>query len=106
MIRRASKLILLSSIVAFAAHANAGPSVVTPAFAACSKALVETLAKNETLPTYTLRAPSGFVSDLVDPHSFTVFAKDTKTQALLAKASCRATPSGQILSFKAIPLKS
>jgi hypothetical protein len=35
-----------------------------------------------------------------------VYARHAKTKALLAKASCKATPSGEILSFKSIPLKS
>jgi hypothetical protein len=106
MIRRTSKYLVLASLVGFAAHANAGPSAVTPALAACSKALVQTLANSETLPAYTVKAPSAFSSDLVDPNAFTVFARHGKTKALLAKASCKATPSGEILSFKSIPLKS
>ncbi len=82
------------------------PSAVTPALAACSKALVETMAKAETLPAYTVKSPSLFVSDLVDPNAFTVFAHHAKTKQLLAKASCKATPAGEIVSFKSIPLKS
>ena len=54
---------------------------MTPALAACSKALVETMAKSETLPAYTVKAPSVFVSDLVDPNAFTVFAHHGKTKA-------------------------
>ena len=79
---------------------------MTPALAACSKALVETLAKSETLPAYTVKSPSRLVSSNVDPNSFTVLAHSAKTKALLAKASCKATPSGEIVSFKSIPLKS
>jgi hypothetical protein len=93
-------------MLGFAAYANAGTAVVTPALAACSKALVETIAKAETLPTYRVKAPSLFVSDLVDPNSFTVIARHAKTNALLAKASCKATRAGEIVSFKSIPLKS
>ena len=48
---------------------------MTPALAACSKALIETLAKADTLPAYTVKAPSVFVSDLVDPNAFTVLAR-------------------------------
>lgn len=106
MIRRNSQIALLAALVAFAAHANAGPAAVTPALAACSKALVSTLSKGETLPVYTVKSPSPFVSDLVDPHAYTVLAHNTKTHELIAKASCRATPKGEILSFKALPLKS
>ncbi len=106
MIRRTSKYLLMSALVSFAAYANAGPAAVTPALAACSKALVETLAKAETLPAYTVKAPSVFLSDLVDPNAFTVYARHSKTKALLAKASCKATPAGEIVSFKSIPLKS
>ena len=106
MIRRTSKFLVMSSLVSFAAYANAGTAVVTPALAACSKALVETLAKSETLPAYTVKAPGVFVSDLVDPNAFTVLARHAKTKQLLAKASCKATPAGEILSFKSIPLKS
>ena len=79
---------------------------MTPALAACSKALVATIAKSETLPAYTVKAPSPFLSDMVDPHSFTVYAHNVKTKELLAKASCKATPTGEIVTFKSIPLKS
>jgi hypothetical protein len=106
MIRRNQKIALLAALVAFAAHANAGPAAVTPALAACSKALVATLSKSETLPTYTVKSPTAFVPDLVDPNAFTVLAHNTKTKELLAKASCKATSTGEIVSFKALPLKS
>jgi hypothetical protein len=106
MIRRTSKFLLIASLVSFASFSNAGPSAVTPALAACSKALIETLAKTETLPAYTVKAPSLFLSDLVDPNAFTVYARHGKSKTLLAKASCKATPSGEIVSFKSIPLKS
>ena len=106
MIRRTSKFLVMSSLVSFAAYANAGTAAVTPALAACSKALVETLAKSETLPVYTVKSPGVFISDLVDPNAFTVLAHHAKTKQLLAKASCKATPSGEIVSFKSIPLKS
>ena len=106
MIRRTSKSLMIASLISFASYANAGTTAVTPALAACSKALVETLAKAETLPAYTVKAPSVFVSDLVDPNAFTVFARHAKTNELLAKASCKATPAGEIVSFKSIPLKS
>ena len=105
MIRRKT-LIVMAGMIGFAAVGNAGTAAVTPALAACSKALVETLAKTDTTPAYTVKAPSVFISDLVDPNAFTVLAHHSKTKALLAKASCKATPSGQIVSFKAIPLKS
>ena len=106
MIRRTSKFLVMSSLVSFAAYANAGTAVVTPALAACSKALIETLAKADTLPAYTVKAPSVFVSDLVDPNAFTVLARHKKTNELLAKASCKATSNGEIVSFKSIPVKS
>ena len=106
MIRRTSKYLVMSALVSFAAYANAGPTAVTPALAACSKALVETLAKADTLPAYTVKAPSVFVSDLVDPNAFTVYARHAKSKTLLAKASCKATSAGEIVSFKSIPLKS
>jgi hypothetical protein len=106
MIRRNHKIALLAALVAYAAHANAGTAAVTPALAACSKALVATLSKSETQPTYTVKSPSLFVSDLVDPNSFTVLAHNVKTKELLAKASCKATSKGEIVSFKALPLKS
>ena len=70
----------MASLVSFAAYGNAGTAAVTPALAACSKALVETLAKSETLPAYTVKAPSVFVSDLVDPNAFTVLARHTQDQ--------------------------
>ena len=106
MIRRTSKFLVLASLVSFAAFANAGTSAVTPALAACSKALVETLAKADTTPAYTVKAPSVFISDLVDPNAFTVLAHHSKTKALLAKASCKANSKGEIVSFKSIPVKS
>jgi len=106
MIRRTSKYLVLSALIGFASYANAGTAAVTPALAACSKALIETLAKTETLPAYKVKAPSTFFSDMVDPNAFTVFARHPKTNELLAKASCKATPAGQIVSFKSIPLKS
>ena len=104
MIRRTSKYLVMASLVSFAAYANAGPTAVTPALAACSKALVETMTKSESLPAYTVKAPSTYVSDLVDKNSFTVLAHSKKTRALLAKASCKATPQGAIVEFKALPL--
>jgi hypothetical protein len=106
MIRRTSKFLVLASVTGLAAHANAGTIAVSPALAACSKALVESIAKSESLPEYTVKSPSVFLSDLVDPNSFTVYARHGKTRALLAKASCKATPAGEIVSFKSIPLKS
>lgn len=106
MIRRTSKYLVMSAVISFASYANAGTTLVTPALAACSKALVETIAKADTLPTYKVKAPSLFVSDMVDPNAFTVIARHSKTNELLAKASCKATPAGEILSFKAIPVKS
>jgi hypothetical protein len=105
MIRR-NKYLVMGALIAFAAHANAGPSAVTPALAACSKALIETLAKSDTPPTYTVKAPSAFVSDLVDPYAFTVYARNTRTKQLLGKASCKATPKGEIVTFRQIPLES
>ncbi len=45
-------------------------------------------------------------SSIIDPNSFTVLAHSKKTKELLAKASCKATPAGEIVSFKAIPVKS
>ncbi|HLA70629.1 MAG TPA: hypothetical protein VK624_03895, partial [Steroidobacteraceae bacterium] len=65
-----------------------------------------TIAKTETLPAYKVRAPSVFMSDLVDKNSFTVLAHNTKTKELLAKASCKATPAGEIVSFKSLYVKS
>jgi hypothetical protein len=106
MIRRTPKYLVLAAMISFASFGNAGTGTVTPALAACSKALIETLTKEETAPTYTVKPANNFVSDLVDPNAFTVIAKSVKTNALLAKASCKATPAGQIVSFKSIPLKS
>ena len=106
MIRRTSKYLVMASLVSFAAYSNAGTSAVTPALAACSKALVESMAKSDTLPAYTVKSPSVFISDLVDPNAFTVLAHHSKTKALLAKASCKATSKGEIVSFKSIPVKS
>jgi hypothetical protein len=103
MIRR-KQLIVISALIAFAAHANAGPSAVSPALAACSKALVESI-RAEPLPVYTVKSP-GHSSAYMDPNSFTVLAHNKKTKELLAKASCRATAEGEIVEFKAYPVKS
>ena len=106
MIRRTSKHATMAVMMAFAAAGHAGSATVSPALAACSKALVETLAKSETLPAYTVKAPSSLVSSAVDPNSFTVLAHGKKSRELLAKASCKAKPTGEIVSFKSIPVKS
>jgi hypothetical protein len=106
MIRKTSKYFVMAAMIGFASYGNAGTAAVTPALAACSKALFETLAKAETLPAYTVKSPRQFESSLLDPNSFTVLAHNTKTNELLAKASCRATSKGQIISFQSIPLKS
>ena len=100
------KHLIMAAMIAFASYGNAGTAAISPALAACSKALVETLAKTETLPTYTVKAPNRFVPSTVDPNSFTVLAHSAKTKSLLAMASCRARPDGEIVSFKTIPVKS
>jgi hypothetical protein len=109
MIRSNSKYLarnlMIAAMIAFAANGNAGTTMVSPALAACSKALVESI-RAEPLPVYTVKAPGGFVSDLVDKNSFTVLAHSKKTRALLAKASCKATADGEIVFFKALPVKS
>jgi hypothetical protein len=110
MISRTSKSLVkfaaLAGMASSASVGHAGTAAVTPALAACSKALIETLAKAETMPAYKVKAPSQFLSDIVDPNSYTVVAKNIKTNELLAKASCKATPTGEIVSFKSIPVKS
>ena len=106
MIRRTSKYIALAGMISFASFGNAGTGAVTPALAACSKALIETIAKAETLPAYTVKPASLFVADTIDPNAFTVIARHGKNNTILAKASCKATPAGAILSFKSIPVKS
>ena len=104
MIRRTSKYLVMAAVISFASYANAGTAAVTPALAACSKALIETISKAEALPSYKVKAPSVFVSDMVDPYAFTVIAKSAKSKALLAKASCKATPEGEIVSFRALKI--
>jgi len=101
-----AKLSVMASMIAFASYGHAAGAAVSPAFAACSKALIATLAKSETKPSFTVKAPSVFVSDLVDPNAFTVIAKNAKTKELVAKASCKATPAGEIVTFRSIPVKS
>lgn len=110
MIRRTTKSLMIrlltaAGLIALASYGNAGTGTVPPALAACSKALIETLAKSDTLPAYSVKAPSTFVSDLIDPNAFTVIAKHKASNKLLAKASCKATSAGEIVSFKTIPLK-
>ena len=104
MIRRTSKCVAAVLVTVCAASGHAGTATVSPALAACSKALVESISPAETLPAYTVKAPSPFVSNNVDKNSFTVLAHSAKTKTLLAKASCRATPDGEIVSFKSIPV--
>ena len=106
MTRLTTRLVIMAAMFGCAAAGHAGSATVSPALAACSKALVESIAKSETLPAYTVKAPSSFVSPLVDPNSFTVVAHYKKSKALLAKASCKATSAGEIVAFKAIPVKS
>jgi hypothetical protein len=110
MIGRTSKYLARYSVMAgmlgFAAYGHAGTATVSPALAACSKALVQSIAGTEPLPAYSVKPPSTFVASYLDPYSFTVLAHSKSSKALLAKASCRATPAGEIVSFKAIPLKS
>lgn len=106
MNRLTTKTLVLAGMIGFTAYANAGTGAVSPALAACSKALVETIAKSETLPAYTVKSPSPFVSEVIDKNSFTVLAHNVKTKELLAKASCKATSDGEIVSFKSIPVKS
>lgn len=101
--RSLARLAVVASMVTFAAHGHAATGAVTPAFAACSKALIETLEKSATTSRVTLKAPSRFLSDVVDPNAFTVIARNQKTKALLAKASCKATPEGEIVSFRTLP---
>jgi hypothetical protein len=105
MIRR-NKYLLVSALMTFAVCSNAGTAAVSPALAACSKALVETISKAEPLPAYTVKSPSVFVSDIVDVNAFTVLAHNTRTKKLLAKASCKATPAGEIVSFTPLFVKS
>ena len=57
MIRRTTKYLVMTAMIGFAAYGNAGTATVSPALAACSKALVESIAKSEPLPTYTVKAP-------------------------------------------------
>jgi hypothetical protein len=103
---RFNKILVASALMSFAAYSNAGTAAISPALAACSKALIETISKAEPLPAYTVKSPSVFVSDVVDVNAFTVLAHNTRTKQLLAKASCKATPAGQIVSFKQIFVKS
>jgi len=106
MNNRTSKYLGVAVVIGFAASGHAGTATVSPALAACGKALVESIKSAEPLPAYTIKAPSPFVSSTVDKNSFTVLAHSSKTKELLAKASCRATPDGEIVSFKSLPVKS
>ena len=105
MNRQTARYFVMAAMISFAAYGHAGTSTISPALAACSKALVESI-QAEPLPAYTVKSPSPFASELVDKNSFTVLAHNVKTKELLAKASCKATPDGQIVSFKSIPVKS
>ena len=98
------KAMTVTVMIGCAAAGHAGSAAVSPALAACSKALVESISTAETLPAYTIKPPSRFTSGNVDMNSFTVLAHNAKTRELLAKASCKATPAGEIVSFKSIPV--
>jgi hypothetical protein len=106
MNRRIPNYLLITVMTGFAVCGHAGSAAVSPALAACSKALVETLVASESLPRYTVKAPRPSVMTSIDPNSFTVLAHSAKTRELLGKASCKATSSGEIVSFKSIPVKS
>jgi hypothetical protein len=95
----------MAAMLSFAGYVNAGSALVSPALAACSKALVASI-RAEPLPAYTVKAPSAFIPESVDKNSFTVLAHSKKTRALLGKAACKATDSGEILQFKHLPVKS
>ncbi len=105
MIRRTAKLIAMCSVIASAAAGHAATATISPALAACSKALIESLAKADALPAYTVKTPHGFVDAMTDRNAFTVLAHGTRSKQLLAKASCKATPDGTIVSFRTLPLK-
>jgi hypothetical protein len=106
MIRPTSKYLVLAAMISFAAYGNAGTAAISPSFAACSKALVESIAKSEKLPPYSVKEPAATVSSLTDPDSYTVLAHKKSTRTLVGKASCTATPDGEIVSFKSLPVKS
>lgn len=101
--RSLARLSVIASMAAFASHGHAAAGAVSPAFAACSKALIETLEKSAATSNVTLKAPSRFISDVVDPNAFTVIARSKKTREMLAKASCKATPEGEVISFRTLP---
>jgi len=101
-----SNLSIMAAMGACAATGHAGTAAVTPALAACSKALIATLAKTDELPTYTVKAPRSFSPALDDETSYTVVARSARTQELLAKASCKATPAGEVITFRSIPVRS
>ena len=104
MIRKSYKYMVMAAMISFAAYGNAGTAAISPSLAACSKALVETLAKSETLPAYSVK-PERLVSGYVEANSYVVYARSKKTNSLLAKASCKTTAEGEIVSFKSYPVK-
>jgi hypothetical protein len=104
MIKRKSRMAAAAIISLFAASGHAATATVSPALAACSKALIESITKAETLPAYTVKPASALAGAgaVYDPNSFTVRAHGKKTGELLGKASCKATSDGQIISFKSL----
>ena len=98
--RKTTKLAFAAIVTMFAVSGHAATAPISPALAACSKALVESITQAETLPAYTVKPPvthaTGSVS-LYDPHSFTVLAHEKKSGELLAKA-IRFTHSEQSVS--------
>ena len=103
--RKPVRMAAATVITLFAVSGHAATTPISPALAACSKALVESITKAETLPAYTVKPPVTHASSAVslyDPYAFTVIAHKKASGELLAKATCKATSDGQIVSFKTI----
>jgi hypothetical protein len=98
--------LVFAAMLGIAAQANAATAAVPASLAACSKALVESISSAEPLPLYTVKLKSGFVTEMTERNSYTVLAHSKKSKTLIAKASCKATPDGEIVEFKPLPTKS
>ncbi len=106
MIRRNSYLVL-AAMIGMAAQGNAGTATVTPALAACSKALVETLSPSRRpLPAYTVKAPSAARPEQRRPELVHGAGAQREDQGAAGQGFVQATPTGEIVSFKSIPVKS
>jgi hypothetical protein len=98
------------SIIAIAALAPvvASASPEKLALNACAKAFASSITGGSSMPSFKLSydhkvASDTFVSYYAHDFSFTMQARDSKTGAALARATCSADTRGEVLSFTSEP---